>query len=81
MKKLLTLMLILSLVALAFAGPFKDVREDNRYYDYIVNLVDKGVIKANPGTEFKGTSPLTKEEAVVWMTKSVSYVENSPLIA
>jgi len=81
MKKLLTLMLILSLVALAFAGPFKDVREDNRYYDYIVNLVDKGIIKANPGTEFKGTSPLTKEEAVVWMTKSVSYVENSPLIA
>ncbi|MDO7977882.1 S-layer homology domain-containing protein [Oceanotoga teriensis] len=80
MKKTLAVLVALLVVVAAFAGGFKDVKEDHWAYDYVTNLVDKGVIPVDQDT-FNGFESLTRSEASVWFTRAIMYLENSPMIA
>lgn len=80
MKKTLVFMMVIVFVASAFSLGFTDVGEDHWAYDYVMKLVEKGVIPVDEPT-FRGYEPLTRSDAAVWMTRLVTYLENSPEIA
>jgi len=67
-------------VVSAFSLGFTDVGEDHWAYDYVMKLVEKGVIPVDEPT-FRGYEPLTRADAAVWMSRLVTYLENSPEIA
>lgn len=80
MKKTLVLFLSLLFVISAFAVGFQDVKEDHWAYDYVMNLVNKGVIPTDQNT-FNGSQALTRSDASIWLTRAIMYLENSPMIA
>lgn len=80
MKKTLAFVAIMVLVVSAFSLGFTDVGEDHWAYDYVMKLVEKGVIPVDEPT-FRGYEPLTRSDAAVWMSRLVTYLENSPEIA
>lgn len=80
MKKTLVLFLSLIFVVSAFTAGFEDVNEDHWAYDYVMNLVNKGVIPTDQDT-FNGSQALTRSDASVWLTRAIMYLENSPMIA
>jgi len=71
---------LLVFVVSAFSLGFTDVGLDNWAYDYVMKLVEKGVIPVDQPT-FKGYEPLTRSDAAVWMSRLITYLENSPEIA
>jgi DNA repair exonuclease SbcCD ATPase subunit len=71
---------LLVFVVSAFSLGFTDVGLDNWAYDYVMKLVEKGVIPVEQPT-FKGYEPLTRSDAAVWMSRLITYLENSPEIA
>ncbi|MBL5981342.1 hypothetical protein NAAC61_04305 [Petrotoga sp. 8T1HF07.NaAc.6.1] len=80
MKKTLALFAVMVFVVSAFSLGFTDVGEDHWAYDYVMKLVEKGVIPVDEPT-FRGYEPLTRSDAAVWMSRLVTYLENSPEIA
>ncbi len=80
MKKGLVFLTLLVFVVSAFSLGFTDVGLDNWAYDYVMKLVEKGVIPVDQPT-FKGYEPLTRSDAAVWMSRLITYLENSPEIA
>ncbi|POZ93682.1 S-layer homology domain-containing protein [Petrotoga halophila] len=80
MKKTLAFFVVMVFVASAFSLGFTDVGEDHWAYDYVMKLVEKGVIPVDEPT-FRGYEPLTRADAAVWMSRLVTYLENSPEIA
>lgn len=80
MKKTLVLFLSLLFVVSAFTAGFEDVKEDHWAYDYVMNLVNKGVIPTDQNT-FNGSQALTRSDASIWLTRAIMYLENSPMIA
>ncbi len=80
MKKGLVFLTLLVFVVSAFSLGFTDVGLDNWAYDYVMKLVEKGVIPVEQPT-FKGYEPLTRSDAAVWMSRLITYLENSPEIA
>lgn len=80
MKKTLVLFLSLLFVVAAFSAGFTDVKQDHWAYDYVMNLVNKGVIPTDQPT-FNGSEALTRSDASVWITRAIMYLENSPMIA
>jgi len=80
MKKTLVLFLSLLFVVAAFSAGFTDVQQDHWAYDYVMNLVNKGVIPTDQPT-FNGSEALTRSDASVWITRAIMYLENSPMIA
>ncbi len=80
MKKTLALFAVMVFVVSAFSLGFTDVGEDHWAYDYVTKLVEKGVIPVDEPT-FRGYEPLTRSDAAVWMSRLVTYLENSPEIA
>lgn len=78
MKRVITLIIALVMVMSVFA--FKDVGLDHWAYDYVTNLTDKGIIPVDSDT-FDGSIPLYRAEASLWLTRLLTYVENSPMIA
>jgi len=79
-KKGLVFLTLLVFVVSAFSLGFTDVGLDNWAYDYVMKLVEKGVIPVDQPT-FKGYEPLTRSDAAVWMSRLITYLENSPEIA
>jgi polyhydroxyalkanoate synthesis regulator phasin len=79
-KKGLVFLTLLVFVVSAFSLGFTDVGLDNWAYDYVMKLVEKGVIPVEQPT-FKGYEPLTRSDAAVWMSRLITYLENSPEIA
>jgi len=80
MKKTFVLFLSLLFVIAAFAAGFEDVKQDHWAYDYVMNLVNKGVVPTDQNT-FNGSEALTRSEASIWLTRAIMYLENSPMIA
>lgn len=80
MKKTLVLFLSLLFVVAAFSAGFEDVKQDHWAYDYVMNLVNKGVIPTDQDT-FNGSEALTRSDASIWLTRAIMYLENSPMIA
>lgn len=80
MKKTLAFFVVTVFVVSAFSLGFTDVGEDHWAYDYVMKLVEKGVIPVDEPT-FRGYEPLTRSDAAVWMSRLVTYLENSPEIA
>jgi len=80
MKKTLAFFVVMVFVVSAFSLGFTDVGEDHWAYDYVTKLVEKGVIPVDEPT-FRGYEPLTRSDAAVWMSRLVTYLENSPEIA
>ncbi|MGM0641203.1 MAG: S-layer homology domain-containing protein [Thermotogota bacterium] len=80
MKKTLVLFLSLLFVVAAFAAGFEDVKQDHWAYDYVMNLVNKGVVPTDQDN-FNGSEALMRSEASVWLTRAIMYLENSPMIA
>ncbi|BBE32110.1 hypothetical protein OSSY52_22510 [Tepiditoga spiralis] len=80
MKKLISLIVVLVVAIAAFSLGFKDVTEDYWAYDYVTNLTEKGIIPTDEDS-FNGFQPLTRADASVWLTRLLTYVENSPMIA
>ncbi|PNS01743.1 hypothetical protein X928_02455 [Petrotoga miotherma DSM 10691] len=80
MKKTLAFFVVMVFVVSAFSLGFTDVGEDHWAYDYVMKLVEKGVIPVDEPT-FRGYEPLTRADAAVWMSRLVTYLENSPEIA
>jgi len=80
MKKTLAFFVVMVFVVSAFSLGFTDVGEDHWAYDYVMKLVEKGVIPVDEPT-FRGYEPLTRSDAAVWMSRLVTYLENSPEIA
>jgi chromosome segregation ATPase len=80
MKKTLAFFVVMVFVVSAFSLGFTDVGEDHWAYDYVMKLVEKGVIPVDEST-FRGYEPLTRADAAVWMSRLVTYLENSPEIA
>jgi len=80
MKKTLAFFVVTVFVVSAFSLGFTDVGEDHWAYDYVMKLVEKGVIPVDEPT-FRGYEPLTRADAAVWMSRLVTYLENSPEIA
>lgn len=80
MKKGLVFLTLLVFVVSAFSLGFTDVGLDNWAYDYVMKLVEKGVIPVDQ-PNFKGYEPLTRSDAAVWMSRLITYLENSPEIA
>jgi S-layer homology domain. len=79
-KKGLVFLTLIVFVVSAFSLGFTDVGLDNWAYDYVMKLVEKGVIPVDQPT-FKGYEPLTRSDAAVWMSRLITYLENSPEIA
>ncbi|PNR95137.1 S-layer homology domain-containing protein [Petrotoga olearia] len=80
MKKTLAFFVVMVFVVSTFSLGFTDVGEDHWAYDYVMKLVEKGVIPVDEPT-FRGYEPLTRSDAAVWMSRLVTYLENSPEIA
>ncbi|POZ89413.1 MULTISPECIES: S-layer homology domain-containing protein [Petrotoga] len=80
MKKTLAFFVVMVFVVSAFSLGFTDVGLDHWAYDYVMKLVEKGVIPVDEPT-FRGYEPLTRSDAAVWMSRLVTYLENSPEIA
>lgn len=80
MKKGLVFLTLLVFVVSAFSLGFTDVGLDNWAYDYVMKLVEKGIIPVEQPT-FRGYEPLTRSDAAVWMSRLITYLENSPEIA
>ncbi|MGY4686251.1 hypothetical protein X927_04865 [Petrotoga mexicana DSM 14811] len=80
MKKTLAFFVVTVFVVSAFSLGFTDVGEDHWAYDYVMKLVEKGVIPVDEPT-FRGYEPLTRSDAAVWMSRLITYLENSPEIA
>lgn len=80
MKRFLVVVIALIMVASVFSTGFQDVKQDHWAYDYVYNLTSRGIIPVDE-THFRGSDPLTRSYAAIWMNNLVMYLENSPMIA
>lgn len=81
MKKLLTAVAVIALIAFAApafaANPFVDVPAGHWAYDSIEHLASRGIISGYPDGSYKGAQPMTRYEMASMVGRAVANLENA----
>lgn len=78
-KRLIILIITLTSIMPAFAGPFSDVPEEHWIYYSLDKLQEKGLLEGYPDGYFNGDRPLSRYEMAMALARTVAGIEQLTL--